>query len=111
MPIAIGALTGVRPADAGIASGLINTNQQIGGAIGVALATTLATTFTSNYVSSHAGVGYFSGGALVHGFQVTFYVLAAVAAAGAVVAALLTEPHTAAVAAVEAEPQPVLEAA
>jgi EmrB/QacA subfamily drug resistance transporter len=39
VPMAIGALTGVRSADAGIASGLINTNQQIGGAIGVAVAT------------------------------------------------------------------------
>ena len=43
IPMSIGALTGVRPADAGIASGLINTSQQIGGAIGVAAATTIAT--------------------------------------------------------------------
>src|SRR5439155_27118103 len=46
VPMSIGALTGVRQSDAGIASGLINTNQQIGGAIGVAAATTIATTFT-----------------------------------------------------------------
>ena len=46
VPMSIGALTGVRQADAGVASGLINTTQQIGGAIGVALATTVATTFT-----------------------------------------------------------------
>ena len=46
VPMSIGALTGVRPADAGIASGLISTSQQIGGAIGVAAATTIATTFT-----------------------------------------------------------------
>jgi EmrB/QacA subfamily drug resistance transporter len=37
VPMSIGALTGVRQSDAGIASGLINTTQQIGGAIGVAL--------------------------------------------------------------------------
>ena len=55
VPMSIGALTGVRPADAGVASGLINTNQQIGGAIGVALATTIATTFTSHYVDAHPG--------------------------------------------------------
>ncbi|HVI38182.1 MAG TPA: DHA2 family efflux MFS transporter permease subunit, partial [Gaiellales bacterium] len=36
IPMTIGALAGVRPADAGVASGLINTTQQIGGAIGVA---------------------------------------------------------------------------
>ncbi|HEU5213233.1 MAG TPA: MFS transporter [Gaiellaceae bacterium] len=93
IPMSIGALTGVRPADAGIASGLISTSQQIGGAIGVAAATTIATTFTNHYVSSHAGTTAFSPPALVHGFQIAFYALAAGAAAGAVVAALLIEPQ------------------
>ena len=55
VPMSIGALTGVRPADAGVASGLINTTQQVGGAIGVAVATTVATTFTAHYVNAHAG--------------------------------------------------------
>jgi len=91
VPMSIGALTGVRQADAGIASGLINTTQQIGGAIGVALATTIATTFTTRYVDSHAGTNAFSGAALTHGFQMAFYVLAALAALGAVLAALLIE--------------------
>src|SRR5256714_2264486 len=91
VPMSIGALTGVRPADAGIASGLINTNQQIGGAIGVAAATTIATTFTSRYVNVHPGTSAFSGAALTHGFQVAFYVLAAVAAVGAALAALMLE--------------------
>src|SRR5205814_5879315 len=68
VPMSIGALTGVRQSDAGIASGLINTNQQIGGAIGVAVATTVATTFTTQYVHSHAGVSPLSGAALTHGF-------------------------------------------
>ena len=44
VPMSIGALTGVHPADAGVASGLLNTTQQVGGAIGVAIATTVATT-------------------------------------------------------------------
>jgi MFS family permease len=101
IPMSIGALTGVRPADAGIASGLINTTQQIGGAIGVAAATTIATTFTAHYVHSHAGTTAFSGAALTHGFQVAFYVLAATAAVGAVVAAVLIEPRPAQV---ETEP-------
>ena len=47
VPMSIGALTGVRESDAGIASGLISTTQQVGGAIGVAVAATVATTFTS----------------------------------------------------------------
>src|SRR5581483_5374645 len=93
IPVSIGALTGVRPADAGIASGLISTSQQIGGAIGVAAATTIATTFTSHYVNSHSGATAFGGPALVHGFRIAFYVLAASAAVGAVLAALLIEPQ------------------
>jgi EmrB/QacA subfamily drug resistance transporter len=95
IPVSIGALTGVRPADAGIASGLISTSQQIGGAIGVAAATTIATTFTSRYVSSHAGSTAFSGAALTHGFQIAFYALAATAAVGAVLAPLLIESRPA----------------
>jgi EmrB/QacA subfamily drug resistance transporter len=103
VPMSIGALTGVRQADAGIASGLINTNQQIGGAIGVAAATTIATTFTTHYVNGHAGTNAFSGAALTHGFEIAFYVLAAVAALGAVLAALMLESRPA-----EAEPELVL---
>jgi EmrB/QacA subfamily drug resistance transporter len=91
VPMSIGALTGVRQADAGIASGLINTNQQIGGAIGVAVATTIATTFTTHFVNSHAGASPLSGPALTHGFSIAFYVLAALAALGAVLAAVMLE--------------------
>jgi hypothetical protein len=101
IPMAIGALTGVQPADAGIASGLISTSQQIGGAVGVAAATTIATTFTTRYVDSHPGTTAFSGAALTHGFQIAFYVLAATAAVAAVLAAVLIEPRTA-----PAEPAP-----
>jgi hypothetical protein len=100
--MSIGALTGVRPADAGIASGLISTSQQIGGAIGVAAATTIATTFANRYVSSHVGTNPFSGAALTHGFQIAFYALAGAAAAGAVIAALLIEPQPSGA---EAEPE------
>ena len=91
VPMSIGALTGVRPADAGIASGLINTTQQIGGAIGVAVATTVATTFTAHFVTAHPGSSPAGGAALTHGFQIAFYVLAALAALGAVLAAALVE--------------------
>ncbi|MEA2496915.1 MAG: hypothetical protein QOJ29_4826 [Thermoleophilaceae bacterium] len=91
VPMSIGALKGVTQSDAGVASGLINTNQQIGGAIGVAAVTTIATTFTSHYVSGHSGTTAFSPAALTHGFQAAFYVLAALAALGAVLAAVLVE--------------------
>src|SRR5437870_5269795 len=109
--LSIGALTGVQPSEAGVASGLINTSQQIGGAIGVAAATTIATTFTTHYVHAHSGVSALSGAALTHGFQITFYVLAAIAAAGAVLAAALTESRAVTVAAEPAEAEFALEAA
>jgi hypothetical protein len=91
IPMTIGALAGVRPSDAGIASGLVNTTQQVGGAIGVAAATTIAATYTSRYLDSHTGLGPASGAALTHGFAIAFYALAAVSALGALLAALLVE--------------------
>jgi MFS family permease len=88
IPMSIGALTGVRPAEAGVASGLINTSQQIGGAIGLALASTIATTWTTSYATDH-GVGAFNPNALVDGFQAAFYVLVGVAVVAALAAATL----------------------
>ena len=91
VPMTIAALIGVEEADAGIASGLINTSQQIGGAVGLAAATTIATTFTSRFVDANPGTSASSAAALNHGFQVTFYVLAGLAALASVLAAVLTE--------------------
>jgi len=93
IPLTIAALMGVQAADAGVASGLLNTTQQIGGAVGLAAASTIATTFTAHYVGAHPGASPLGGPALTYGFQVTFYVLAGVAALAAVLAALLIEPH------------------
>jgi EmrB/QacA subfamily drug resistance transporter len=95
IPMSIGGLTGVTQADAGIASGLINTSQQIGGAIGVAVAVTIATTFTNRFVDAHPGATPLGGAALTHGFEIAFYVLAAIAAFGAVLAAVLIESNPA----------------
>ncbi len=112
IPMTIGALAGVRHSDAGIASGLINTSQQIGGAIGVAAATTIAATYTSRFVEAHPGASPVGGAALTHGFEVAFYALAAVAAFAALASGLLVEPGAALreEPAVDAE-EPSLEAA
>jgi EmrB/QacA subfamily drug resistance transporter len=91
VPMSIAALTGVTPRDAGLASGLINTSPQIGGAIGLAIASTLATTFARQFVESHPGTPPFSPEAVVSGFHVAFAVQAALTLAAAVVAALLIE--------------------
>jgi EmrB/QacA subfamily drug resistance transporter len=111
IPMSIGALTGVGHSDAGVASGLINTSQQVGGAIGVAVATTIATTVTANYVQAHPGASPLGADALTHGFTITFYVLAAIAAVGGLVAALMVESAPTAAVDEPAEAAAMLEAA
>ena len=90
VPVTIASLTGVQPADAGVASGLINTSRQIGGSVGLAAVTTIAATATSHYADSHAVLAV-SGPALTHGFQVAFYTLAGLALVGGALAAAFVE--------------------
>jgi EmrB/QacA subfamily drug resistance transporter len=85
VPISIAALAGVRQAEAGIASGLINTTQQVGGAVGIALLSTLAISRTEDQVASGAAVPE----ALTSGFQLAFWVGAGIALAGVVAALAL----------------------
>ena len=85
VPISIAALAGVRPSEAGLASGLINTTQQIGGALGVAILSTIATSTTSDAVSSGTAAPF----ALTDGFQAAFVVATAIALVGIVAALVL----------------------
>jgi EmrB/QacA subfamily drug resistance transporter len=82
VPISIAALAGIKPSEAGLASGLINTSQQIGGAFGIALLSTLAVGRTEDEVAQGTAMP----NALVDGFQIAFWVGAAIAAVGAVAA-------------------------
>src|SRR5215218_5821852 len=91
VPVMIAGLTGVQPADAGVASGLLNTSRQIGGAIGLAAVTTIASTAAGHYADSHA-VPAAGDPALTHGFQAAFYALVGVALVGAAIAAVVVEP-------------------
>jgi EmrB/QacA subfamily drug resistance transporter len=105
VPASIAALTGVGRSDAGVASGLINTSNQVGGAIGLAVASTIAATVTSNYVESHPGASPLGGTALLDGFHVAFFVLAGLAALGAVLSAVLLRPRPPAAQPELAEPE------
>src|SRR5206468_1720693 len=80
VPISIAALAGVEASEAGLASGLINTSQQIGGALGIAILSTIATSRTSDAIAS----GTAAPDALVHGFATAFAVGAVIAAVGVV---------------------------
>jgi EmrB/QacA subfamily drug resistance transporter len=82
VPISIAALAGVQPSEAGLASGLINTSQQIGGALGIAALSAIATSTTSEQVSSGTALNL----ALTDGFQGAFVAGAAVALVGVLVA-------------------------
>jgi MFS family permease len=75
IPISIAALAGVEEHKAGLASGLLNTSQQLGGAIGVAIASSVATGHTNALV--HAG--HAARAALTGGYQEAFWVLGAIA--------------------------------
>ena len=70
IPVSIGALAGVNERDAGIASGLLNTSQQLGGAIGVAVASSVAASHTRTLV--HQGTA--AAAALTGGFQWALWV-------------------------------------
>ena len=104
VPIQISSLTGVRAGEAGAASGMINTSQQIGGAVGLAAITTIATTVTTNYVASHAPSAATAATALVNGFQVAFYVLLGITLLGVVLTATLLRGTTVAAGGVVEEP-------
>jgi EmrB/QacA subfamily drug resistance transporter len=85
VPITIAATTGVKAEDSGLASGLLNTTQQVGGSLGLAI---LSAVSTSRITSAVRG-GSTQSAALTHGFTGAFTVSAILCAAAAVVALVL----------------------
>jgi hypothetical protein len=75
VPVSIGGLTGVAEHEAGLASGLINTSQQLGGALGVAIASTVAATRLGRLL----GAGKPASVALTSGFQLALWVCGGIA--------------------------------
>jgi EmrB/QacA subfamily drug resistance transporter len=80
VPVTISSLQGIGRSDAGVASGLINTSRQIGGAVGLAAVTAIAATSTGHAASSVS---------LDHGYQTALYALTGLSVLAAVAAATL----------------------
>ena len=106
IPMTIAGLQGVMPADAGVASGLLNTSRQVGGAVGLAVVNAIAAAFAADRVS-----GVAVGASLAHGYRVALLVLAMLALGGAVLSSTLLAPSTRAEAAEELFDEPAREAA
>ncbi|WP_410671390.1 MFS transporter [Amycolatopsis sp. cmx-4-68] len=88
-PVQNAATSGVRSHDAGVASALVTTAQQIGGSIGTAVFSSLATTATAKYVSTHAAQPATITEATLTGYHLVFWTAAAIFLGSAVLAALL----------------------
>ncbi len=100
----IAALAGVAEREAGLASGLINTSQQIGGALGIAILSTVATTQAGDAIASGTAIPV----ALTDGFQTAFFVGVGIAAVGVLASLFLVRGRDLEAPAIE--PEPALEA-
>ncbi|MER7762671.1 MFS transporter [Streptomyces sp. NPDC097619] len=94
MPAMSLATHGVNPADAGVASAMVNTSQQVGGAIGTALLNTIAASATTAYLTDHAAeaaggqgaVRALQAQAMVHGYAAAIWWAVGILVASAVIA-------------------------
>jgi predicted MFS family arabinose efflux permease len=83
------ATLGVDRHEAGVASAMVNTCQQVGGAVGTAVFSTIFATAAADYASSHAPGPGVTAAAQVHGYTTAFYCAAILFAIGFLVAALV----------------------
>jgi EmrB/QacA subfamily drug resistance transporter len=107
VPISIAALAGVQAEEAGLASGLFNTSQQIGGALGIAALSAIATSTTEDGVASGTALPV----ALTDGFETAFVWGGIIAAVGILVGLVLVRQSDIEAPVEEEVPEPLLEAA
>jgi len=99
------AMSGATQSDAGLASGLVNTTLQVGGALGLAVLATISTSHSDDLIAQGAGTAT----ALVDGYQVAFFVGAGFIAVALAIAVAVLKPVPALAAAAEPAAMPELE--
>jgi len=105
--VTLGAVSGIRESDSGLASGLINTAQQVGGALGLAVLATVATNRTTSLLTEAHGAPGARANALTEGFQAAFLTGAGIAVLGVFAALfLIRSKDSRAMVEAGAEPQP-----
>jgi MFS family permease len=83
------AMSGVASSDSGLASGLVNTTQQVGGALGLAVVATLSTSRTESLLAD----GVSTASALTDGYHLAFGIGGGLVGVGVVLAAILLRPE------------------
>ena len=94
-PAMSAATAGVDPSDAGIASAMVNTGQQVGGSVGTALLSSIAASAVTSYLVGHAHAQNRVAAAAVHGYTTAFWWAAGIFALGAVICGVLLPSHVA----------------
>jgi EmrB/QacA subfamily drug resistance transporter len=86
------ATLGIDRTEAGVASAMVNTSQQVGGSVGTALLSTFFATAAASYAASHAASAGLSNAASIHGYTTAFWWAAGIFALGLLVALLILPP-------------------
>jgi EmrB/QacA subfamily drug resistance transporter len=87
------ATLGVKPNEAGVASAMVNTSQQVGGSIGTAFLSTLFASAAADYLSSHPHTAAVANAAQIHGYTTAFGVAAVIYAVGLLIAVFVLPPR------------------